>query len=429
ERGGSRRYVLVFICLAVGLMAKPMLVTLPFVLLLLDYWPLGRLQMGQFALSQEWAKGKGGDQRPRRTAPYLILEKVPLFVLSAVSVAVSSITAKGQGILLSTKVVPMGLRIENAVVSYLVYVKKMIWPLDLAVFYPYPETVPFWQFGAAGLLLIAMTAWVVKKAGRAPYLFVGWLWYLGTLVPVMGLVQQGLWPALADRFAYIPLIGLFLILSWGSESLVSKWGLKRILLPITAGVILTALVSLTWWQLQYWKSSLRLFECALRVTKNNFMAHMNLGNALANQGREGEAVIHFSRALETGYPRPQEVYFNLGLAFASLGEVEEAILQYERALEIDPNYIDPHINLGTLLLNKREWNRSLKHFYEALRLDANSTRAYNNIGVIMLHQGKTEEAIVQFRAALKIDPEYAMAEKNLRIAMSRQGSQAPEQNQ
>ncbi|MGD2125163.1 MAG: tetratricopeptide repeat protein [Desulfobacteraceae bacterium] len=427
ESPGWKRYLIVFTCLAVGLMAKPMLVSLPFVLLLLDYWPLGRLRFGEAGGRSNITNQKSRGSTFQRAGLRLILEKIPLLVLSVASICLSSLSAKEQGILLPTRVVPAGLRIENALVSYLIYMKKMIWPIDLAVFYPYPEFVPFWAVAGAAFLLAGITLLGIRVRRQMPYLAVGWLWYIGTLLPVIGLVQQGLWPAMADRFAYIPLIGLFIMVVWGFAPLAAKWPFQRILPAICPGILLLWFTMVSWVQLGHWKNSATLFERALDVTSNNFLAHMNLGSALANLGREKRAIIHFNKALETGYPRPEQVHFNLGKALSSLSHRDEAILQHRQALKIAPNYIDPHISLGSISLRSGEWDKALYHFYRVLEIDKENTKAHNNIGVVMLHQGKLDEALTHLRAALQIDPHYEVARKNLAIALSRKGSPLPEQ--
>jgi hypothetical protein len=282
ERPVIVRYVLVFLCFALGLMSKPMLVTLPFVLLLLDYWPLGRFQFRRSAAEIEAQEHKLLQPSSRWASNFrLVLEKVPLVVLSVVAIYVSSLSVQRSGIVISTETVPMTLRIANALVSYVGYIGKMFWPQKLAVFYPYPTMLPTWQVAGAGLLLIGVTLVAIWTFQRLPYLVTGWLWYLGTLIPVIGLKQVGLWPAMADRFAYVPLIGLFIIIAWGGSELVAGWRHRRVVLSVVAGAAIAAAMICTWRQLHHWRNTAELFKHALEVTTDNYVAHNNFGNELA----------------------------------------------------------------------------------------------------------------------------------------------------
>lgn len=420
ESTGLARYLIVLLSFAMGLLAKPMLVTLPFALLLLDYWPLRRVTLTKADPKGETFSG-GSEGAGFRKVPiiHLVLEKIPLLGLSAVSTYLSFLSSQGQGYILTTKTVPLSLRIQNGLVSYVIYLKKMIWPRDLTAFYPFPHDIPWWQFGGAGFLLTLITVTVLWKTKKFPFLSTGWFWYIGTMFPVIGLVQQGLWPALADRFAYVPLIGLFIIMAWGFASVAERLHFARILMPISAATMLLGFTAATGVQVHYWRSSTMLFEHALRVTTGNFTAHMNLGAAYASAGREEEAIGHFEKALETGFPKPQMVHFNLGKAYASRGELDRALHHFAIAIGLEPDYIDARISLGSLWLSEREWDKALQQFYRVLEIDATNVGALNNVGVIMLHQGRTEDAVELFRRAMSFDPEYRMARKNLEIALRR----------
>ncbi len=276
ESPGFRWYLLALLSFALGLMAKPMLVTLPFVLLLIDYWPLGRLQFGQSNRTHE--SMTPGLQRSSVSS--LIFEKVPFFAISAVSSTVTYIVQLSAGAMPSQDVLPLQVRTANALVSYISYIGKMIWPHHLAVSYPHPgSNLPLWQIAGASLLLVFISALVIRGAGRFPYLVVGWLWYLGTLVPVIGLVQVGS-QAMADRYTYVPLIGLFVIIVWGAPNLVRRWRHGRFLLVSSSGVLLLTLMACTWLQTSYWKDSFTLFQRTLDVTADNWRAHNGLGLAL-----------------------------------------------------------------------------------------------------------------------------------------------------
>ena len=268
ERPGVGRYVVVVLALCLGLMAKPMLVTLPFVLLLLDYWPLGRLQMGQ--------PSRAGELKIQGSSPLsLIREKIPLMVLVVVSCLVTLVAQQTGGAVKSFAVLPLNIRIANALLSYVSYMGKMIWPHDLAVFYPHRGILPMWQGAGAGLLLVGLSVLVVSAARRHPYLAVGWLWYLGTLVPVIGLVQTGS-QAIADRYTYVPLIGVFIIIAWGVPELLVRWRHKKKVLAITAATLFSIFAAITVSQLRYWANNITLFEHTLQVTHNNAVAQYNL---------------------------------------------------------------------------------------------------------------------------------------------------------
>ena len=390
------RYFLTLLLLMLGLMAKPMLVTMPFVFLLIDYWPLGRLR--------------------QQSTFNLILEKIPFFVLSAVSVYISSLSVQRYGMVVSMELVPMKLRLANALVSYVKYIEKMIWPKNLAVFYPFPDTLPIWQVFGAGLFLVSISFLVLLNFRKKPYLCIGWLWFLGTLIPVIGLKQAGLWPAIADRWAYVPLIGIFLIISWGIPELVSKWRHKKIGLALAATVLLLILMTVTWLQVRCWTNSVSLFKNAFEVTANSYIVHFKLGEALADLGKTEEAISHYREVLrlKPGYAL---AHHNLGVILADQGRTNEAMNHYIAALKINPKLERTHNNLGTILNSKGERDKAIKHYFYALRLNNNYAEAYNNIGVALALKGKFNGAIVLFRIALQIKPDYPQAQNNLKNAL------------
>jgi tetratricopeptide (TPR) repeat protein len=454
ERPKLNKYLLVLLFFALGLMAKPMVATLPFVLLLLDYWPLRRFQFG-----------KSDDKRPqinkstifsfsKSPSFLLIMEKVPLIAISALCIYLSSLSARHFGIVISTDLVPMKLRIANALVSYVSYIGKMIWPQDLSIFYPYPSSLPIWQSVGAGLLLVCISVMVILVARRYQYLAVGWLWYIGTLVPVIGLMQVGLWPAMADRFTYVPLIGLFIMVAWGVHDLSVRWRYRSIVLAILTGAVLSALITRTWFQLHYWQNDIKLYKHALEVTTNNFVMHNNLGlhlleqrrfeeanyhyyealrinphyvkthynlaNALGNQGKIDEAIMHYKKALQID-PKHVNAHNNLGLVFAEQGKLNEAIGQYAEALRIRPDHLGAHNNMGMALLKKGKLKEAIGHYEEALRIDSNSAEAHNNLGDALSRLGKVKDAIIHFNEALKAQPDNDNIHYNLANALVRQG--------
>jgi len=274
KRPKFHRYLLVALTFSLGLMSKPIVMTLPFVLLLLDYWPLHRFRWGD-----------------HQTALKLVWEKTPLMALTGVCFVLTLLVQQKWETVGSLQTFPLGNRIGNALVSYVDYIGKMFWPMNLAVFYPHPGNLPLEQIIVSALLLLAITILVIRWSPRAPYLVVGWLLFLGTLVPVIGLVQVGQ-QAMADRYTYIPLIGLFIIIAWGIPDLIAKWHYQKLFLSLGAGLILSALMVITWLQVQHWRNSISLFEHAIEVTGTNYVAYHNLGLAFQTEGYIGVPVRH-----------------------------------------------------------------------------------------------------------------------------------------
>ena len=409
QRPGGVRYLLVVLAFGLGLLAKPMLVTLPFVLLLLDYWPFKRIEF----------------QSPIRTsfgtASRLILEKLPLFILSVLSVYVSSASVQGMGNVLSFEDLPLNLRLANGLVAYVKYIGKFIFPYHLAVYYPFPEQIPLWQPLTALALLLFISIYAFFTLKQKPYLMVGWLWYLGTLIPVIGLVQVGLWPEMADRWAYVPLIGLFVMLAWGVPDIFMRWRYKRILLVCFSGTALTALLFLSHIQIGHWRDSITLFEHGIRVTGGTWNMHNNLADALNKQGRSSAAIRHFYHALKLDPPEPEGVYYNLAVAFTALGRHPEAIQHYSEALKINSNYTAAHINLGAVFAKQGNITEATHHYHAALRLEPDSYQANFNLGNILLAQGKSDGAISRFSKALNQNPYFAESFNGMGLALMQSG--------
>jgi tetratricopeptide (TPR) repeat protein len=313
------------------------------------------------------------------------------------------------------ELVPMKLRLANALVSYVKYIEKMIWPKSLAVFYPFPDTLPVWQILGGGLFLASISFLVLLNFRKKPYLCIGWLWFLGTLIPVIGLKQAGLWPAMADRWAYVPLIGIFIIIAWGISDLASKWRHKKIGLALAA-VLLLILMTVTWLQVRYWINSVSLFKHAFEVTDDNFIIHFKLGESLAEQGRTEEAIIHYQEVLRLN-PCYALAHHNLGCILVDQGRTNEAMNHYIAALKINPKLERTHINLGCILNSKGKRDKAIKHYFDALRLNNKCAEAYNNIGVILALKGKFNVAIVFFQNALQIKPDCPEAQNNLKNAL------------
>ncbi|MGB6281256.1 MAG: tetratricopeptide repeat protein, partial [Syntrophobacteria bacterium] len=412
EQPGLRRYLLVLLFFGLGLMSKPMVVTLPFVLLLLDYWPLGRIQLQNMRTVNDF-------DIPRSSLFRLVWEKIPLFALTVVTIIATVVVQDKVGALKSLEAFPLQTRIANALVSYISYLAKMIWPHKLAVYYPHPGTIPVWQAAGAGLLLIFVSVLVIKAAKNRPYLAVGWLWYLGTLVPVIGLVQVGS-QAMADRYTYLSLIGLFIMIAWGIPELTRGWRYGRVVLRMAAGSLLAALMVCTWMQLRHWRNNETLFKHALNTTANNFLAHDSLGNTLAQQGKIGEAIDHYSAALRIK-PDYMNSHTNLGIALLQRGDVEQAITHFSAVLRYQSDSPEAHNNLGLAVARQGYVDRAIDHYFTAIRLKPDYPQAHNNLGNDLASQGKFDQAISHYSEALRIKPEDAEAHSNLANVLASQG--------
>jgi tetratricopeptide (TPR) repeat protein len=367
EKPRIRRYLLVVLSLTLGLMAKPMVVTLPFVLLLLDYWPLDRLQWPHQCGKEVLPQPKSVDADHNRfSAARLIVEKIPLFTLVAASSIVTYIAQQSGHMVVH---VPLKARVIHVADSYIGYIMKMAYPSRLAVLYPYPTELHLDYM----LLLIGISALILWRAKQLRWLTVGWLWYLGTLVPVIGLVQVGD-QAMADRYSYLPSIGIFIIVAWGAPELLAKWHYRKIALSAAAAVALVALLICTRMQVSHWKNSSVLFGHTLEVTENNFVIHNGYGVALARNGQMNEAIEHYKKALQI-QPEYADAYANLGATLSNQGKFDEAVVCYNRALSIKPNLVLTHSNLGDILLGQNKLDEAVEHFIEALRIKPSCANA------------------------------------------------------
>jgi tetratricopeptide (TPR) repeat protein len=441
ERPSLRRYLLVAVAFGLGLMAKPMVITLPLVFLLLDVWPLGR--------GPRWR------------------EKIPLFAMSAAGGAITLLVQQASGAVRTTEQFPVLLRVENAAVSSVVYLIKWLWPARLAVFYPYPAEIPLWQATAAALAIAAISAIALRSYRRRPYLAVGWLWYLIMLAPVIGLVQVGA-QARADRYTYMPTIGISIILAWGAAEFLTRMPQAKPAIAALAVASCVAAAAVTWVQLGYWRDSRALFQHAVDVTANNYLAHHNLGVALAESpDGVGRAIAEYQEALRIE-PNSARARTDLGSAYAKTGRLSEAVSEYRAALTLDPHLAIPHNNLGSALSQLSRWNEAISEYETALRLDpeyadarhglalaeyglglgfAKAGRkleaiahleaalrawpdypeAHNNLGVVLSQNpGRLNEAIGHFEAALRIDPNYVDAHVNLGVALSQLPGRIPD---
>jgi Flp pilus assembly protein TadD len=403
ESNRRRDLFLALLWFAFGLMAKPMLVTLPFVLLLLDYWPLKRIQRMQ-----------------KETLWTLIREKGLFFLLSAASSVVTYVGARNVGAVTALESIPPKYRLINPLLGYLGYLQKTFVPINLAVIYPISWTFSWWQIAASLTLLTAISIAAVYWAGRRPWLLVGWLWFLGMLVPVSGLVQVGN-QAMADRYTYLSLVGIFMMLSWSGAEIAasSRFGLKVV--ATSSALLLAAGLFLTSLQVRTWSDSKTLSEHALAVTKNNYVAHSILGSVLADSGRLDEAQAHFDEVLRI-IPNRADAHFSLGVILARKGRLEEAIAHYKQAIEMNPDAAT-HYNLGNVLMAVGRSDEAITHFAEALRLDPQMAEAQNNWAYVLTAQGRLPEAAEHYAAALRLKPD--LLEARLNVARIREQLAAP----
>ncbi len=396
-------YLLSVVFFALGLMSKPMLVTLPFVLLLLDYWPLQRLR----------------PLPPNPRAPSLfrlVAEKTPFFLLAAASCVVTFIVQRKGGAV--STVLSFGARTANALVSYARYIGKMVWPEKLSILYPHPGSWPVWQVIASAVLLVAIFAATILLARKRRYWATGWLWFCGTLVPVIGLVQVGI-QSMADRYTYLPLIGLFIMLVWSISELVPERPWRAQALTVGTASVLVGCALLTWRQIHFWRDSEALFRHAVQVTRNNYLAYNNLGFYLSGIGRTAEAMENYREALKIN-PAYEDALNNLGYALAGQKKYLEAIPLYEAALRVRPNHAEVHNNLGNALSEIGKIDEAIQHYLIVLKQKPEHADAHNNLGIALAMKGKLDEAIVHFHDAIRFKPSYASAHSNLGNALAAQ---------
>ncbi|HUT29688.1 MAG TPA: tetratricopeptide repeat protein [Sedimentisphaerales bacterium] len=439
SRPGLLRLLAVVLVFALCIMTKPMVVTLPCVLLLLDYWPLDRLRLKRKAEIQI-TPAQSQEDLPEIDAPnnsnqgtslpLLILEKVPLFILTAVLSIITYNAQKSGGVVSALEKLTLKSRAANAVISYLTYIEKMFWPSGLAVFYPHPAgNFSRTKVVVSAALLVLLTIFFIYFGLRRKYLAVGWLWYVGTLVPVIGLVQVGA-QARADRYMYITMIGLLVILAWGVKDLVAKWRHLRIAAVLAAAVVLPAAAVCTRLQLRHFKDSAALFKHALDVTTDNFVMENNYANLLSDTGRIEQAIEHYQKALKLR-PRSAEVYTNLGNALMDLHKTDEAIEQYKKAVSLAPDLAVAHHNLARALAQSGANTEAVTEYREAVRLKPDYVEAWSNLGLELAQQGAHEEAVECYNKAIELEPDNIIAHGRLGLALASLGrdDQAIEQFQ
>jgi tetratricopeptide (TPR) repeat protein len=431
-------YLIVLFLFALGLMSKPMLVTLPFVLLLLDYWPLRRWEVQSV-----------------KPAVRLLVEKIPFFVLTAIFSVITIVVQRKEGAM--TLAIPFVGRVENAVVSFCRYIGKTFYPDHLAFFYPYESRWPFVAIVSAAVLLGAISILAIYRRRQRPCLLIGWLWFVGTLIPVIGLIQVGE-QALADRYTYIPSIGLLLALVWGAHELTRHWKFQRSILGLFAAALALVCALKARHQIGIWKNDEVLFTHAIAVTRGNYIAYNNLGATFERQGRWEEAAAQFRRAiaekpdyaqahknlgivferqgqpgraiekyreairLNPSYAEPHNA---LGALFTAQGRVDEAIEEFQKALRLKPDYADAHFNLGSVYGRKGLLDEAIREYQAVLEVQPNRADVHNNLGVALDNKGRIDDAIGEYVEAIELEPGYARARFNLGVALSRKGALAP----
>lgn len=387
-------YLTVALLLAAGLMAKAMPVTLPLVFLLLDHWPLDR-----------WATGNRGR---------LILEKLPLLGLCAVAAVLAVMAQREQQALAPVAVLPLDARLANAAVAYVTYLCKFFWPVHLSVFYPHPVGYALWKPLAAGLVLIAISGVVFRS--RRPALVVGWLWYLGTLVPVIGLVQVGI-QAMADRYTYVPLVGWSIVVVWGVAEAAARWRIDRRLVVATGGLVVVLGLAATGREVRAWADSESLYQQALAVVGSHPVLHYNLANHYLDRGRYDQAIAQYEKKL--ALDPDAEAYNNQGLAHWRMGRPDLAQAGYEKALAVDPTHAPAHTNLANLRWAGGDLAAALSHWQQAVSLQPANAVYRDNLGFGLAAAGDMDGAVAQFRLALQLDPALERARRNLQRAMER----------
>lgn len=404
------RYLVVLGLFALALMAKPMVVTLPVVMLLLDVWPLRRVTM-----------------RDRSGWALVVVEKVPLVMLAGAATVAAIVTQQGAGAMRSLAAVPWADRLANAVVAYAAYVGAAFWPTRLSAFYSRDWMLPAWPILASAVVLAAISAVAIRVRRDHPYVLVGWLWYLVTLAPVIGFIQVGA-QARADRYTYVPLIGLAIMVVWGVPEIVTRvvsWRVRRIALPAAAVAVIALSTLLARAQVWYWADDVTLWRHAVAVTDRNYMAYNLLGLAFRDRGRWDDALANYDIAERYAPPLDREfaaiVNDNAGFALMKQGRIDLALAKFQSALEAKPDLFEARNDMAAALMTLGRAADAIPHLGEALRVEPQSAEAHNGLGAALAMQGQEAQAILEYQAALRIDPKLAIAHANLAIVFIHQG--------
>lgn len=396
------RYGALVVCFGLALLSKPMAVTLPFVLLLLDVWPLGRWR---------GAEGVG--------AGALLKEKTPLFLMAAASAVITFLVQQQAGAVQSLEAFPFARRVANVPLAYVHYIFSTFWPVNLAPLYPYPASIPLWQSAGAAALLVTVTAWAFRSVRTRPYVLAGWLWFLGTLVPVIGLVQVGSQPY-ADRYMYIPAIGLFIIVAWEAARWTAVRASWRPRVAAIGATVVLASAALTYRQTAYWKDDVTLWERTVAVTGDNYRGQTNLGFALAQVGQHDRALAAYREALRLN-PQYPNAHNYLGLLLSDMGEHDRAADEFQAALTLLPRFAEARNNLGLTRMAQDRREDAIAEFEQAVRLNPAFGEAHNNLAIAYAQQGNLERAIAEFEAAVRLQPAAAEPHINLAAALASAG--------
>ena len=427
ERQRAGYYLSALLAFSLGLLSKPMVVTLPFVLLLLDYWPLGRFQTGQVG---------------RR-----VIEKIPFFAISAILSFVTYMVQRKVELVKTLSSYSLPWRIENAIVSYVIYIGKMFWPVRMSIFYPHPQgSIPLWQAGGAILILLVITFLALWKLRQKPYIAVGWLWFLGTLVPVIGIFQVGL-QGYADRYSYIPYIGLFIIIVWTVSDIPAQSNWRKVIFCLSAVIIFSALGVKTWIQAGYWHNNESLYKHSIDAVENNWWAHEMLGNAYVSMDSGGQAVIEYKQTLQID-PENVGVQHSLARVYLETGDANEAVKLYENFLlplpqeinepdaaneSLSPNlfskthsvveqmYINTNTDFAIALARQGNIDEAARRYKEVLRISPDSLTAHRNLGDIFYQKGQIDRAVKQYAAVIQLEPNSAAEYKQLARALGHSG--------
>jgi len=412
---GTRWYFFALLAFALGLMAKPMLVTIPLVMLLLDWWPLSRY--GSVDGRELVLDGKV------RTLPRLVTEKIPFFVLSGLSCVITIYGQHHGGAMATLDRVPLWSRVENALVAYVKYLGLMFWPHDLGILYPFPKVLSHLQAIAAFFCLVTISFLVVRYRRRFPYLVTGWLWHIITLLPVIGLLQVG-GQSMADRYTYIPLIGPFIICCWLTPELLQRWPHRKAVLGVIAGVALGSLGAATWHQIGYWKNDLTLYRHTLAVTTDNYLILNNYGTALDARGDHAGAYTYFQEALKAN-PASAMAHNNLGSLLLVWGQPEDAARHFQKALTLSANNLLATQGLGRALVALGRYEEAARQFETALSVDPSLLLAHENLALIAYRAGNGELAQIHYQAALNAEPGSPKVAIDIGIALSKDGMTEP----
>jgi len=422
RRPGAGRYGAVLAAYTAALLSKPMVVTLPFVLLLLDVWPLERWggKAAERTRRARTAEPSGGGAEEFRVlrlpSSSLVIEKLPFLLLAAIVAVITFIVQQRAAAVVPLADSPMGDRAANVVVAYAAYLKQMVWPVGLAIFYPFEASLPGWKVAGAVGILISISLAVLWGARRRPYLLVGWLWYLGTLVPVIGFVRIGDL-AMADRYAYVPLIGIFIIVVWGVPDLLGGWKYSTVACVLVATVVLGACAILTTRQLHFWQDSRSLFEHASAVTTDNYVAEVNLGMALAEQGEKDQAFAHVAAAVRMN-PRYPVAQYALGVLLNKRGDHSAAEEHFRTALRLYPDYGQAHAGLAGTLAATGDLDGAVAHYREALRGNPDLPDVHDNLGMVLAAVGQPDAALTELAEGVRLAPHHAVAQYNFAAALA-----------